>query len=44
MSNKPLTIKDLLKLCQQEIKNGHGDCSILLSDDDEGNRLSLFMV
>lgn len=34
---KPLTIKDLYKLCQEEIKKGHEDCSILLSDDDEGN-------
>lgn len=37
MGNKPLTVKDLLKLCQEEIKKGHGDCSIMLSDDDEGN-------
>ena len=35
--NKPLTVKDLLKLCQDEIKKGHGDYSIMLSDDDEGN-------
>lgn len=35
--NKPLTVKDLLKLCQDEIKNGHGDYSIMLSNDDEGN-------
>ena len=35
--NKPLTVKELLKLCQDEIKKGHGDCSIMLSDDDEGN-------
>ena len=32
-----MTIKQLLKFCQEEIKNGNGDCSILLSDDDEGN-------
>lgn len=37
MINKPLTVKDLFKACQEEIKNGHGDCSIMLSDDDEGN-------
>lgn len=37
METKPLTVKELLKLCQEEIKNGHGDCSIMLSDDDEGN-------
>lgn len=35
--SKPLTVKELLKLCQEEIKKGHGDCSIMLSDDDEGN-------
>lgn len=35
--NKPLTVKELLKLCQEEIKKGHGDYSIMLSDDDEGN-------
>lgn len=35
--DKPLTVKDLLKLCQDEITKGHGDYSIMLSDDDEGN-------
>jgi len=35
--NKPLTVKELLKLCQDEVKKCHGDCSIMLSDDDEGN-------
>lgn len=35
--NKPLTVKDLLKLCQDEIKKGHGDCSVMISNDDEGN-------
>ena len=35
--NKPLTVKELAKLCQEEIKKGHGDYSIMLSDDDEGN-------
>ncbi len=35
--NKPLTVKELAKLCQEEIKKGHGDCSIMISDDDEGN-------
>lgn len=37
MGNKPMTVKQLLKFCQDEIKVGHGDCSIMLSDDDEGN-------
>ena len=35
--NKPLTVKELAKLCQDEIKRGHGDCSVMISDDDEGN-------
>ena len=35
--NKPVTVKELAKLCQDEIKKGHGDYSIMLSDDDEGN-------
>lgn len=34
---KPMTIGQLLKYCQEEIRKGNGDCSILLSDDDEGN-------
>ncbi len=35
--SRPLTIKQLLKLCQDEIKAGRGDYAIMLSDDDEGN-------
>lgn len=35
--SKPLTVKDLLKHCQDEIKKGRGDHIIMLSDDDEGN-------
>lgn len=35
--DKPLTVRDLLKLCQEEIKKGHGEYSIMISDDDEGN-------
>lgn len=35
--NKPLTIKQLYKLCKEEIDKGHGDYTIILSDDDEGN-------
>ena len=34
---KPLTITRLLRLCQEEIRKGHGNYSIMLSDDDEGN-------
>ena len=36
-SNRLMTVKQLLKFCQDEIKAGHGDCSIMLSNDDEGN-------
>ena len=32
-----LTIKQLAKLCAEEIKAGNGDKKILISSDDEGN-------
>lgn len=35
--SKPITVKELLKLCQEEINKGHEDCSIMISNDDEGN-------
>ena len=35
--NKPITIKELKKLCEQEIAKGHGNYSIMISEDDEGN-------
>lgn len=35
--SKPLTIKQLLEECKKEIANGHGDYTIALSNDDEGN-------
>lgn len=35
--SKPLTVRQLLKHCQDEIKKGRGDYTIMLSDDDEGN-------
>lgn len=35
--NKPITVKKLMKLCEQEIKKGNGEKVIMLSDDDEGN-------
>ena len=34
---KPMTVIQLLKLCQEEVKNGNGDYSIMISNDDEGN-------
>lgn len=35
--NDQLTVKELLKLCQQEIVKGNGDKHIVISDDNEGN-------
>jgi len=35
--NKPLTVKDLLKICEQETAKGNGNKVIMISDDDEGN-------
>lgn len=32
-----LTVKDLRKFCEQEIKAGNGDKLIVVSDDNEGN-------
>jgi hypothetical protein len=32
-----ITVKELLKLCEEEIKNGNGDKHIVISDDNEGN-------
>jgi hypothetical protein len=35
--DKQITVKDLLKLCQNEIKKGNGNKHIVISDDNEGN-------
>ena len=35
--NNQMTVKQLLKLCQEEVKNGNGDKNIVISDDNEGN-------
>lgn len=32
-----ITVKALLNLCLQEVKNGNGDKYIVISDDVEGN-------
>lgn len=32
-----LTVKELLKACQQQVAIGNGDKIVLLSSDDEGN-------
>lgn len=35
--DKQITVKDLLQLCQNEIKKGNGNKHIVISDDNEGN-------
>ena len=35
--NKPITVKQLKKLCDEQIKIGNGDKVIMISSDDEGN-------
>ena len=32
-----LTVRELLKACQQQVTMGNGDKIVLLSSDDEGN-------
>ena len=34
---KQLTVNDLLALCKQAVKEGHGSRKIVISDDNEGN-------
>lgn len=34
---KQLTINELLKFCQQQVKKGNGNKKIVISDDNEGN-------
>lgn len=34
---KPLSVKELYKECEKQIKKGNADKIIMLSDDDEGN-------
>ena len=34
---KQLTVYDLLRVCEQKVKEGHGNKKILISTDDEGN-------
>lgn len=34
---KPMTVKRLKKLCEEQIAKGNGDKIVILSDDDEGN-------
>ena len=35
--NKPITVKELRKFCDEQIKKGCGDNVIMISSDDEGN-------
>lgn len=35
--SKQVTVNDLLKMCQNEIKKGNGNKHIVISDDNEGN-------
>ena len=37
MTNKPMTVKRLKELCEEQIKRGNGDKIVVLSNDDEGN-------
>ena len=32
-----MTVKQLLKLCQDEVKSGNGNKYIVIADDNEGN-------
>ena len=34
---KALTVKELKKLCEEQIKKGNGNKTIMISSDDEGN-------
>ena len=34
---KPITINQLKKMCEQQIKKGNGNKFIMISSDDEGN-------
>lgn len=34
---KQITVKELYKLCERAIKDGHGDKNIVVADDNEGN-------
>ena len=34
---KQITVKELYKLCKEEIDNGKGNRMIVISDDNEGN-------
>lgn len=35
--NNQMTVKQLLKLCQEEVKKGNCDKFIVVADDNEGN-------
>ena len=35
--SKPITVRQLKELCEEEIKKGNGEKVIMISSDDEGN-------
>lgn len=35
--SKPITVSQLKRLCEEQIRKGKGDNVIMISDDDEGN-------
>lgn len=35
--NKPITVEQLKRIVDEEVRNGNGDKVIMISDDDEGN-------
>lgn len=35
--NNQMTVKQLLKLCQEEVKKGNGNKFIVVADDNKGN-------
>lgn len=37
MNEVGVTVKELLKACEEQVKKGNGDKIVLISNDDEGN-------
>ena len=35
--NKPITVNQLKKMCEEQINEGNGSKVIMISDDEEGN-------
>ncbi len=34
---RAITVEELMKLCEEQIKKGNGSKTIMISNDDEGN-------